>query len=54
MDEKRYRYHTINLPENLTEVILEVIVSGKHGYTNIPDFTREAVRRYLRVLGYIT
>ncbi len=53
MADKKYRYHTVNLPENLTEKILEVIASGKHGYTNVPDFTKDAVRRYLRDLGYI-
>ena len=53
MDEKKYQYHTVNLPENLTKKILEVITSGKYGYTNVPDFTREAVRRYLRELGYL-
>ncbi len=51
--QKKYQYHTVNLPQNLTERILDVIASGKHGYTNVPDFTKEAVRRYLRELGYI-
>ncbi len=54
MSKKKYRYHTINLPMELTEKIFEVIESGKHGYTNVPDFTKVAVRRYLRDLGYIT
>jgi Arc/MetJ-type ribon-helix-helix transcriptional regulator len=54
MGEKKYRYHTVNLPENLAAIILEVIASGKHGYTNVPDFTKEAIRRYLRDLGYLT
>jgi Arc/MetJ-type ribon-helix-helix transcriptional regulator len=54
MGEKKYHYHTVNLPDNLTKIILEVIASGKYGYTNVPDFTREAVRRYLRDLGYLT
>ena len=43
----------MNLPENLTAKILEVIASGKHGYTNVPDFTKEAVRKYLRELDYL-
>ena len=51
--EKKYRYHTVNLPENLAEKIEEVIDSGKHGYTSVPDFVKSAVRRYLRDLGYI-
>ncbi len=51
--EKKYVYHTVNLPKNLVDKIEEVIASGKHGYTNVPDFTKEAVRRYLRELGYI-
>jgi hypothetical protein len=42
MSEKKYRYHTVNLSENLTAIILELIASGKHGYTNIPDFSKEA------------
>ena len=54
MVEKKYHYHTINLPMELTDKILEAIASGKHGYTNVPDFTKEAIRRYLRELGYVT
>lgn len=54
MGESKYRYHTVNLPMELTEKIMEVVESGKHGYTNVPDFTKEAVRRYLRDLGYLT
>jgi len=53
MGKKMYRYHTVNLPLNLTAIILEVIASGKYGYTSVPDFTRVAVRRYLRDLGYL-
>ncbi len=50
---KKYRYHTVNLPISLAEKIEEVIQSGEHGYTNIPEFVKEAVRRYLRELGYL-
>jgi Arc/MetJ-type ribon-helix-helix transcriptional regulator len=53
-DEKKYKYHTVNLPENLAAKIEEVITSGKHGYTNVPDFVKSAVRRYLRELGYLS
>lgn len=53
MSKKRYKYHTVNLPEALAEKIREVIESGKHGYTSIPEFVRSAVRRYLRELGYL-
>ncbi|MGQ9680499.1 MAG: hypothetical protein ACUVV4_07020 [Candidatus Bathyarchaeia archaeon] len=35
-----YRDHTVNLPESLTKKIEEVISSGKHGYTSIPDFVK--------------
>jgi Arc/MetJ-type ribon-helix-helix transcriptional regulator len=52
-ENRKYSYHTVNLPMNLTMKIEEVIQNGKHGYTNVPDFTKEAVRRYLRDLGYI-
>ncbi len=52
-DEKKYKYHTVNLPENLATKIEEVISSGKHGYTSVPDFVKSAVRRYLRELGYL-
>jgi len=51
--DKKYEYHTVNLPKSLTDRIMEVVESGEHGYTGIPDFTREAVRRYLRELGYL-
>ena len=49
----KYKYHTVNMPLVLAEEIEEVIASGKHGYTSIPDFIKEATRRYLRELGYI-
>jgi Arc/MetJ-type ribon-helix-helix transcriptional regulator len=52
-EDKKYKYHTVNLPENLAEKIEEVISSGKHGYTSVPDFVKSAVRRYLRDLGYL-
>jgi len=52
-DDKKYKYHTVNLPENLASKIEEVISSGKHGYTSVPDFVKSAVRRYLRDLGYL-
>ena len=51
VDEKRY--HTVNLTLVLAEKIEEVIDSGKHGYTSIPDFIKEATRKYLRELGYL-
>ena len=53
MSDKKYKYHTVNLPENLTLKIEDVISSGKHGYTSVPDFVKSAVRRYLRDLGYL-
>ena len=53
MSEKKYNYHTVNLPENLAQKIDEVISSGKHGYNSVPDFVKSAVRRYLRELGYL-
>jgi Arc/MetJ-type ribon-helix-helix transcriptional regulator len=53
MSSRKYRYHTVNLPESLAKKIEEVIESGKHGYTSIPDFVKTAVRRYLRELGYL-
>jgi len=53
MAKKKYKYHTVNLLGNLTDKIEEVIASDKHGYTNISDFVRVAIRKYLRELGYI-
>jgi len=53
MSESKYRYHTINLPISLAEKIEEVIASRRHGYTSIPEFVKDAVRRYLRELGYL-
>ncbi len=53
MARKKYKYHTINLPESLAKKIEEMIASGSHGYTSIPDFVKVAVRRYLRELGYL-
>ncbi len=54
MSQRKYRYHTVNLPESLAKKIEDVIVSGNHGYTSIPDFVKTAVRRYLRELDYLT
>jgi metal-responsive CopG/Arc/MetJ family transcriptional regulator len=53
MSQRKYKYHTVNLPETLAKKIEEVIASRKHGYTSIPDFVKTAVRRYLRELGYL-
>ena len=53
-NKSKKRYHTINVPIPLAEKIEEVITSGKHGYNSIPDFIKEATRRYLRELGYFT
>ena len=53
MSSRKYKYHTINLPENLAKKIEEVISSGAHGYTSVPDFVKTSVRRYLRELGYL-
>jgi Arc/MetJ-type ribon-helix-helix transcriptional regulator len=53
MSGRKYKYHTVNLPNALAKVVEEVVESRKHGYTSIPDFVKEAVRRYLRELGYL-
>jgi len=53
MTTRKYKYHTVNLPESLAKKIEEVITSGKHGYTSIPDFVKTAVRKYLRDLSYL-
>jgi len=42
MSERKYKYHTVNLPESLAKKIEEVIESGNHGYTSIPDFVKSA------------
>ena len=53
MSKRKYKYHTVNLPGSLAKKVEEVIESGNHGYTSIPDFVKDAVRRYLRELDYI-
>lgn len=53
MTSRKYRYHTVNLPENLAIKIKEAVETGKHGYTGIPDFVKAAVRKHLRDLGYL-
>ncbi|MBS7631422.1 hypothetical protein KEJ47_07615 [Candidatus Bathyarchaeota archaeon] len=53
MSQRKYKYHTVNLPESLAEKIEEVISSGKHGYTSVSDFVKSAVRKYLKELGYL-
>ena len=52
MDDRKYKYHTVNVPMTLADKIEEVIASDKHGYTSVPDFIKEATRRYLGELGY--
>jgi len=32
---------------------MEVVESERHGFTSVSDFAKEAVKRYLRELGYI-
>lgn len=54
MSEREYRYHTVNLPPVLVEKIVEAIDSGKHEFNSVPDFVKDAVRKYLRELGYLT
>ncbi len=51
--KSKHKYHTLNVPRILAEKIEVVLASGKHGYTSVPDFVKEAIRRYLRELGYI-
>jgi len=53
MEKKKYRYHTVNIPPQLITKINEAIESDKHGFLSIPDFVREAVRKYLTELGYL-
>ena len=53
MGKMKYNYHSVNLPENLARKIQEVVDSGEYGYSDIPEFTVEAVRRFLRELGYL-
>ena len=53
MPRSKYKYHTVNLPYRLSQKIMEVVESDRHGFTSVPDFVREAVRRYLRELSYI-
>jgi len=53
MSRKKYKYHTVNLPENLVAKIKEALDSEVHGYTTIPDFVKGAVRCYLMELGYL-
>ena len=53
MSKRKYNYHTVNLPEGLAAKINEAIESKKYGFTSIPDFVKEAVRKYLKELGYL-
>ena len=53
MSRKKYKYHTVNLPQILVDKISEVLASEIHGYLSVPDFVREAVRIHLRELGYL-
>jgi Arc/MetJ-type ribon-helix-helix transcriptional regulator len=41
------------MPIALADKIKEVIESGEHSYRSVPEFTKEAVRRYLKELGYL-
>jgi len=47
------KYNSLNLHESLAEKIEEVIASKKHDYTSVSEFVKEAVRLYLKELGYL-
>jgi len=51
--KKKSKYSQIRFYRPLTVKIEELIASDKHGYTNIHDFVKASVRKYLRELGYI-
>jgi len=51
--DRKYRYRAVNLPVGLADIIRKTIESDRHGYTTIPEFVKESIRRYLRELGYL-
>jgi len=53
MTVRKRKYHTLNLHESLAEKIEEVIESKKHDYASVSEFVKEAVRLYLKELGYL-
>ena len=53
MSERKIKHHTINLSLVIADKINEVVASEKHGYGTVPEFVREATRKYLRELGYL-
>ena len=49
----RIKWGTVRLPQQLIDIIDEVVKSGKYGYTSVSDFVTDAVRKRLRELGYL-
>jgi metal-responsive CopG/Arc/MetJ family transcriptional regulator len=46
----RQKFRTISIPETLYNQIKRFLQNSEHGYTNIPDFIRDAIREKLSTL----
>lgn len=51
--KKRKKWVSVKIPEELVNIIKEVVDSGKYGYTSVSDFVTDAVRKRLRELDYL-
>ena len=49
---KSRKYIGVSLPEEIINMIDEVIESGRYPYVSRADFVMDAVRKLLRELGY--
>ena len=42
----------VTVPRNFREAAEEIVREKRYGYQNLPEFTRDAIRRLLLDLGY--
>ncbi len=44
----RYKYRTIQIPEELAHEIDVIVKQRRHGYTSVSEFVKDAIRWYLK------
>ena len=47
------RWTTVRIPQELVDLVKQVVDEGRYGYTSVADFVVDAVRKRLRELGYL-
>ncbi|MEM2704693.1 MAG: ribbon-helix-helix domain-containing protein [Candidatus Bathyarchaeia archaeon] len=49
----RKKYRMVGLPEDLYLEVEKIVEAGKHGYTSVSEFVKDAVRRRLEEIAKI-